>query len=77
MADRFRIYSLEIPEGIEGISELFAGLSLCNNGSIVIAYRQPIVIAGVNVADETLLHAYMPVKVDPGFRVVLDMRRLS
>ena len=75
MIDRFRILQLDIPAGAPGISDLFAGISLCNNGSIVVAYKQPIVIAGVNVGDETPYPFPIPYKVDPGFRIVLDMRR--
>ena len=76
MKDRFFITELEIPKGVPGISDLFKNVRLCNNGSLIVCYRETLQIAELNIGDRTVT-GYQGWTVPAGAMLALDMRRLS
>lgn len=71
------IAELEIPKGLPGISDLFKNVRLCNNGSLIVCYRQPVELHGVNRGDDVLFSHWAGYTVLPGSMLALDIKRLG
>jgi len=65
----FYTVDIPIPPSLE---RLFKSVRLCSNGSIVVSYKVPVDVDGVNIGDETIVE-FAHAVVTPGAMVTLDV----
>lgn len=51
----FFIIDVTVPPGLAGV---FKTVRLCSNGSVVVSYRDPVKLLGVNEGDELIAETY-------------------